>query len=440
MSKNSSLSKLQKAAQEISTFATAQEKIDGLTKAFELFSQETHTLELAYEALLKQFQTVSLELDHSNLQLSNKVFQLDVVTRYLHSILTHISQGILFIDLNGVITTYNPSAEAILGVDHLDILFSLYADHFKDDLFGFSMKNALLSLKAPSSAFVNILTVHGEAKEIEVNVNFIINKEKNKQEDSIEQNVQGLILIIRDFTEIRRLQMLANRHDRLKELGEMAAMVAHEIRNPLGGIKGFASLLRRDLKNQPELEQMAGYIVEGTDHLNHLVTNILNYTRPVVPTPEPTDLISLTKDLRQLVAADNLTSPFTEILIQSPHSQLIAMVDPQFIQSAFLNLIVNAIQAMPDQGTLHISLTEEGKWAVIVFTDTGIGISKENLEKIFSPFFTTKAEGNGFGLSEVHKVIQAHSGLIEVRSSIGEGTQFTIKLPLQLPFPQQKKG
>ncbi len=87
---------------------------------------------------------------------------------------------------------------------------------------------------------------------------------------------------MRDITEVHRLKLIADRNDRLKELGEMAAMVAHEIRNPLGGIKGFASLLKRDLASQPELQQMASYIVEGTDALNRLVTNVLNYARPYI--------------------------------------------------------------------------------------------------------------------------------------------------------------
>ena len=216
-----------------------------------------------------------------------------------------------------------------------------------------------------------------------------------------------------------------------KELGEMAAMVAHEIRNPLGGIKGFASLLQRDLKNDPELEQMAGYIVEGTDNLNRLVTNVLNYSRPIVPNIESTDLVALVKDLRQLISADHAVDPSVEIIIETAKPVLYAPIDPQFIQSAFLNLIVNAIQAMPQGGILKIILDEENGAAVLKVSDTGVGIQEDNLEKIFSPFFTTKPQGNGFGLSEVHKVIQAHGGTIDVQSAIGKGTQFTIRLPFK---------
>lgn len=435
-----SLTNLQKASQEISKSKTPQERIEALTKAFELFSLETHNLEVAYDALQKQFKTVSLELEKSNQQLHNKVFQLDVVTRYLHSILTNISQGIVFVDLSGIITTYNPAAEAILGVDHAAALFSNFWKHFNDGLFGFSMREALSALKSPSSTFINTVTVKGVAKELEINVNFILNRENIDKAKSNEQNVQGIIVIIRDFTEIRRLQMLASRHDRLKELGEMAAKVAHEIRNPLGGIKGFASLLQRDLKNQPELEQMAAYIVEGTDHLNHLVTNVLNYSRPIIPTFEPADLVVLTEDLRQLILADDMLSPAVKILIETTQPSIFAQVDSQFIQSAFLNLMVNAVQAMPEGGILKIALEKNEEWAIVQFADTGIGISQENLEKIFSPFFTTKPQGNGFGLSEVHKVIQAHGGTIDVMSTLGKGTEFTVKLPLKQNFSLEKKG
>lgn len=430
---------LQQAAHAISKSKTPQEKIDALTKAFQLFSKETNSLEVAYEALENQFKIVSLELEKSNRQLQHKVFQLDVVTRYLHSILTNISQGILFVDLSGIVTTYNPAAEEMLEADHLDVLFNQFWEHFKDDLFGFSMREALSSKKAPSYIFINILSANDVQKELEVSTRFILDQKGKTSEEEEEQNVQGIIIIIRDFTEMRHLQRLANRNDRLKELGEMAAMVAHEIRNPLGGIKGFASLLQRDLKNQPELEQMASYIVEGTDNLNRLVTNVLNYSRPITPNIESADLVSLIKDLKQLILADHTIDPSIEIVIETSLSALFAPIDSQFIQSAFLNLMVNAIQAMPHGGLLKVIIEAEEGMAIVKISDTGIGIPEDNIEKIFSPFFTTKPQGNGFGLSEVHKVIQAHGGTIDVQSALGKGTEFKIKLPLKPISPSMDK-
>lgn len=433
-SKDPHVNELKKLSKKISQCDTQQKKIDELSKAFTLFSEQTHRLEKAYDGMEKQFKAVSSELEKLNTRLSQKISQFDSVMRYLHNILTNMSQGILFIDQHGIVTTYNPISEKILGIDHLDVLFNKFWEHFKDDFFGFSMKEALLNQRAPPTLFIPITTPNGSKKELEINVSFIANSGKKPIEDENlldEINLKGIIVLIRDITEMRRLQVLNNRNERLKELGEMAAMVAHEIRNPLGGIKGFAALLQRDLKNQPELKQMAGYIVEGTEHLNRLVTNILNYAHPVMPNFTSTDLVILMQDIRQLVLADSNFNSGIEIIVETKQPSLRTFVDPQFIQSAFLNLIINAIQAMPKGGVIKIVLDSDGQMAIIKVSDTGIGIPPDNLEKIFLPFFTTSPNGSGFGLAEVNKVIQAHGGLIDVQSVVEKGTEFTIKLPIK---------
>lgn len=228
------------------------------------------------------------------------------------------------------------------------------------------------------------------------------------------------------------LQALADRTDRMKLLGEMAAQVAHEIRNPLGGIKGFASLLKRDLADHPQMEQMADYIIEGTDNLNRLVGQILHYARPLQPHLEKVDLIAVLKELKLHIAADeSINRHNITLAIDTAFEELFLSLDPSLFKAAMLNLIVNAAQAMPDGGALSICIQKKFGHAVLTITDTGIGISEENLAKIFSPFFTTKSEGNGLGLAETQKIIQAHKGTIEVASTVGKGTTFIIKLPLR---------
>jgi PAS domain S-box-containing protein len=425
---------LQKAAKEVSGNLTSQEKIDSLNKAFEMFSQETTRLEIAYAALSEQFKDLNLELEETNLKLKNKVIELDIITSYLNSILNNISQGIIFIDLNGIVTTYNPAAEFILGIDKEKILFSNFWDSFKDDIFGFSMHEALATKKSPETTFTTFRSDLGIHYELEIDSTFVFQEDGEKNQRNLESVIptQGMIVIIRDITDIRHLQTLANRSDRMQELGAMAAQVAHEIRNPLGGIKGFASLLQRDLKENPELQQMAGYIIEGTDNLNRLVTQVLNYARPIQPHMESTDLIGLIEEMKQHILADgSFDKQRVEITSETDLKQLLVYLDPQLFKSALLNLIVNAIQAMPEGGKMTLGVQEEQGNAIVKVSDTGIGIPKENIEKIFSPFFTTKPDGNGFGLAEVHKVVQAHDGVIDVVSTVGSGTTFSIKIPLK---------
>lgn len=424
---------LQKTATDISCNRNPDEKFELLNKAFELFSFETSRLEIAYTSLKEQFKEVNHELHIANSKLQDKVTELDTITDYLNTLLNNITQGILFVDNQGVITTYNHAAEVLLGVNQFSVLFHSFWHNFQDNSFGFSMKDALTSREAPGNTSIEYNTPNGHHSEMEITTTMVIKGHpsvKNLGSQNIPTTL-GILVMIRDVTDMRRLQLQAHRNDRMKELGEMAAQVAHEIRNPLGGIKGFAALLKRDLSNNPELEQMASYIVEGTDNLNRLVNQVLDYARPIQPHFETVDLVTVLQDVQQHVLADEgICKSNIEMSIESTLESAPIQLDPQLFKSALLNLIVNAIQAMPNGGKLTLSLKQKRNDLVLTISDTGIGINQENLTKLFSPFFTTKPKGNGFGLPRVHKVIQAHDGSIDVSSSVGAGTNFTIKLPL----------
>ncbi len=348
----------------------------------------------------------------------------DYLAQYLHSLLNHIPQGILFIDLEGIVTTYNPAAQALLERDPLDVLFNSYWTFFEDDLFGFSMRAAL---KRPFSqtSFIPLVSPSGIKRELEIQTRAILQDRTASQEDS----TQGLIVIMRDLTEIQRLESIANRNSRMEELGRMAAMIAHEIRNPLGGIKGFASLLHRDLKKDPHLQQLAASIVEGTDSLNQLVTNILDYSRPIEAHLEPCDLIQLIQELMEQIHADKSIKENIGVDRTFSHPSVICYVDPPLFKSALLNLILNGIQAMPEGGNLILALSQEMDSVTLKISDTGKGIPPCDLDKIFSPFFTTKTQGTGLGLPEALKMIQAHGGTIEVESQVGKGSTFTVTIP-----------
>lgn len=423
------LQKLKKIIREIGSSESHEKQIELLTKGFELFSLETERLDGAYGALKEQFKNVNRQLEETNSRLANKVQELHVLTTYLDNILSNMAQGLLFIDFNGNITTYNKAAETILKVPRIKVLFQYFFDYFPENLFGYSLREALIEKTAPKTAYASLLFEDGTQKELEIDNTFIPAIPSKNQELDF---TQGLIVLIRDITEIRRLQVQANRNDRLKELGEMAAQVAHEIRNPLGGIKGFASLLQRDLKKHPDMCKLANYIVEGTNSLDRLVANVLNYSRPLQLHFESVDLIGLLDDLKNSLLADHAIKDKIQFSIYSPKPHLVVTLDQGLFRGAILNLVINAFQAMPHGGQLNIEVAENKNKVLIKITDTGIGIPPEHLKKIFNPFFTTKPDGNGLGLPEAHKVIQAHSGEIEVDSKLGSGTAFTIKIPLKI--------
>lgn len=383
---------------------------------------------LNYEILNQEFESLNLELQEANHQLQMKVAELDIITDYLRNILENMAQGILFIDLNGAVTTCNKAVENILGIPSRQIIFRSFWDNFTDDVFGFSMHHALHHQKEANTYSVAYTSPLHHQNELEIMTAFV---HTNDNKNASSQN-QGLIVMIRDVTEVRHLQTMTAREDRMKILGNVVAHVAHEIRNPLGGIKGFASLLKRDLASNPELENMASHIVEGTDNLSRIVDQILHYTRPLQLHFEQIDLISLIDQVKQHIMADaNIYHSDIEITIDTAEHEIFLSLDVTHFQSAILNLMVNAIQAMPHGGKILFSIRKQPNYVIMDVSDTGTGIPEELIPKLYSPSFTTKPDGNGLGLVEVQKVVQAHGGTIDVRSAVDKGTTFTIKLPLK---------
>lgn len=412
---------LEEKTKEAKNGKSAEERVDALLAAFELFCQETSRLEQAYKSLQEEFKSVNLALDNTNKELESKVFELNRITHYLENILSHISQGLMFVGFNGIITTFNDAFEAMLGLKKSGVIGRKYDTLFKDDMFGFSVKQALITKTAPP--FSRIRLGRENERYYEVEASFLLKNSKANEGE-------GLIILMRDVTRLKALEAVANRNDRMKELGEMAAQVAHEIRNPLGGIKGFASLLKRDLEKSPEQAKMADYIIEGTDNLNRLVTQVLNYSRPSTPNLQPVDISVLVKEVENFVKVDSNIHPQPRFITHIEGNNTVHL-DYALMRGALLNLVVNSCQAMPNGGTIRIDVNTDSSTCIITVNDTGVGIPPENFEKVFSPFFTTKANGNGFGLAEVHKVVQAHGGNISLRSELERGTTFTITLPVQ---------
>ena len=241
--------------------------------------------------------------------------------------------------------------------------------------------------------------------------------------------------------------------DRLAALGEMAAGLAHEIRNPLGAIKGAAQLLitADGTAGAPaphagaatETAELLEIIVEEANRLNNVVTRFLDYARSERPGREGADKVDLNQVVRktvQLLQQDLHKS--VEIRVRIDEMLPSVAGDPESLMQVFLNLGQNALQAMPDSGTLEILTTRRrrsrlgyGQFAEVRFRDTGIGIPRDKLKKLFIPFYTTKQKGTGLGLAISHRIINQHGGTIEVRSTLGQGSTFSVFLPAAEPIP-----
>ncbi len=251
--------------------------------------------------------------------------------------------------------------------------------------------------------------------------------------------------------------------DRLAALGEMAAGLAHEIRNPLGAIKGAAQLLmtsdaayggsggamtRGDGPHTPHAEnaEFLQIIVEEANRLNNVVTRFLDYARAERPGTEGADNIDLNNVVRktvQLLQKEHMKN--IELRVRTDEQLPLVAGDPESLLQVFLNLGQNALHAMPDGGTLEILTTRRrrsrlgyGQFCEVRFRDTGIGIPRDRLKKLFIPFYTTKQKGTGLGLAISHRIINQHGGTIEVRSTIGQGSTFSVFLPAAEPVPASK--
>jgi len=254
----------------------------------------------------------------------------------------------------------------------------------------------------------------------------------------------GLVILLRDLSEIQALKEHIRRQDRLAALGELSAGIAHEIRNPLGVIKGAAGILNKGLQGQePKFGELSSMILEEVDRLNKVIQNFLEFARPMPPVGKPHNINDLIQSTLQ-IASLQIKQQGVRVLERLSPDLPTVMVDEQQIHQVFLNLILNALQAVDPGDTIEISsvyLEKEGQIQV-VFSDTGMGIPEENIDKVFNPFFTTKEEGTGLGLSVVSKIMENHHGKIFLTSRTGQGTRFTLIFPImrQVEILTKKEG
>ena len=240
----------------------------------------------------------------------------------------------------------------------------------------------------------------------------------------------GSVLLFKDLTELRALRKEIARNQRLASVGRLAAGVAHEIRNPLSSIKGFATYFLQRYKNIPEDQQTAGIMIQEVDRLNRVVGQLLEFARPVAISPKPTALKSLLERSLKLIA-DRAAEKSVALAANIAPTADDVFIDPDRINQVLLNLYLNAIEAMQAGGKLTVSAAirpQIGRVQIHV-DDTGCGISAEELPKIFDPYFTTKSSGTGLGLAIAHNVMDAMGGALVVQSRPGQGTRFTLILP-----------
>ena len=249
-------------------------------------------------------------------------------------------------------------------------------------------------------------------------------------------NIIGVEGIMRDITDSKKIEEQIRRSERLASVGELAASIAHEIRNPLGAISNSVGMLKRDLALKGDDQKLFEMVVEETDRLNSIITNFLTFAHPAEYHFVRSDIVEIIDETLFLLEQDVRFSE--EIKVVKVYEKDIPKVylDRNWIRKVFWNLLVNSIDAMPGGGKIFIRVRKpkvtDNNEIEIVIADTGIGIPPEIIRKIFEPFFTTKkSKGTGLGLSIVHRIVDNHGGVIDVKSKQNKGTIFTIRLPVK---------
>jgi len=244
----------------------------------------------------------------------------------------------------------------------------------------------------------------------------------------------GSILLFKDLSEIRTLRNEIARNQRLVTVGRLAAGVAHEIRNPLSSIKGFATYFRERYRENEQDAQTASILIQEVDRLNRVVGQLQEFSRPVSILPRPVRLERLIADIVKLVESQARAKGVTVAIEHRPGMPEV-LLDADRLNQVLLNLFLNGIEAMDRGGVLTVRVDEaaDARRLEIRVSDTGCGIRPEDLSHIFEPYFTTKPSGTGLGLAIAHNIIEAMGAEIAVQSVPGAGTTFTLKVPVHLP-------
>jgi|GEM_PF-191489 len=398
-------------------------EISSLINAFRYFNEAATTLGAAYRKLEARINDLTNQLDEKDRQLYSRLVELDRVTRYLMSLVESLSSGVVAVDMNGVITIFNRAAAEMLAIPAEGAIGKPYCEIFKcDDRCG-AMRTLM---EGPELRGVE-RELPGRALKAAYQTTWVV--------DSFGERI-GVVEVFEDITMLRDLEAKIEHQKTLSALGEMAAAVAHELRNPLSGIGGFAALLKKELAGEPKKLQKVEKIIRGVHTLDRIAGNLLFLTRQKTIRREDVDIRIILSDVAQILESEiaNHNSSI-KLWLNLPEENVIVSADPELLRLIFTNLGKNAMQAIePDKfGEVKIQLIWRlltNRYEVTV-DDNGSGISSDNIPKLFNPFFTTKHYGTGLGLALVKKAVELHQGDVAVESVIGAGSRFRVSLPIR---------
>lgn len=374
-----------------------------LSEAFNNFAIASKSLETYYNLLQERIRYLTTELEQKNRELNTALEEAERNRDYLDAILYNLEEAIIVLDQHERVSMINKAALRLLQSEPGELI----GKPFSGLPFTINEEGTDTILYSKGKRF-NVIISH------------------SRIEDPSGPS-RGSVILIKDITRIRDLELQQERNQRLIAMGEMAAKIVHEIRNPLCSIELFSSMLEKEIR-EPSLKELAKGISVGISNLNNILTNMLFFARPHRPSMKRANLRLIIEEsirmLSALIDTRNVTLEKALLDVEIP-------CDPELLKQVVMNLVVNALQAMPEGGSLKIRGGPADSGAIVEITDTGRGIKRDLLEKIFDPFFTTKERGTGLGLTIASKIMQSHGGFIKVKSEEGRGSTFSLHFPLE---------
>ena len=348
--------------------------------------------------------------------------RLSRIKAFRDTLISSLPVGLIVTDSKGKIVLCNQFAEQIASVAENEVVGSKPEDVLAPEL-ALALNMDIADQKKPTAGSVQreiiLPDAQGVRRTLQLNSLSIVESEGAHA---------GAMLLIQDLSQVKSLEEELRRSERMAALGKMAAGVAHELRNPLSSIKGLAILLKSRFQEKSSDQETADILVQEVERLNRSIGELLDYARPqklIKEDVHPEEVVRKTVSLIRMDAE----SVGVRVKIRMEDDLPLVLADQDKLNQVFLNLFLNSIQAMEHGGLLDIRVATQGRNVLFTVKDTGCGVNKKDLPRVFDPYFTTKPEGTGLGLAMSVKIIEEHGGNMTFESEPDVGTMVVVSLP-----------
>ncbi len=363
--------------------------------------------------------TLSVRLKAAREELAEKAFDLRELQALNENIVRSMADGMVTIDPDGRIGAFNSAAEEITGLKFEEVRGRALGEIFDLPELRGSLE-AGISQTAPYRCEIPFAR-----EDRALTLGLTISPLKDEKGD-----YGGLLCMFQDVTLIKKMEAEIKKKDRLAAIGEMSAGMAHEIRNPLASLSGSLQILKEELSLSGDNLNLMDIALNEMERLDRIVTEFLIYAGPKMPAMEECDMAQIIRETANLIKSGGKSEEGVELVLDVPEEPVRILADQGQMRQVLLNLALNAVQSLSGPGTVTIKLIQNNRDVSIIVEDNGSGIPKEDMDKIFYPFYSTKEGGSGLGLSIVYRIVEDHGGRINVESHPGKGSRFMVKIPV----------